>query len=108
MVTYTPVEADAGAIGGDDAWRLEGSLDPGFEALRVISGKAEDGSLLVLCLTRPELERPPGRIIRLAPLEEMIEQVGEDALPLLVAGGLGLGVAPPTLEVTNGGWAAAR
>jgi hypothetical protein len=42
-------EAEAGA-----AWRLDGSLDPGFSLLRVVSGATEAGSLLVLCAVRPQ------------------------------------------------------
>ena len=34
-------------------WRLEGSLEPGFTALRVVSGATADGFLLVLCAARP-------------------------------------------------------
>jgi hypothetical protein len=36
------------------AWRLEGSIVPGFSLLRVISGATEAGSLLMLCAARPE------------------------------------------------------
>jgi hypothetical protein len=35
-------------------WRLEGSLEPAFTALRVVSGATADGSLLVLCAARPQ------------------------------------------------------
>ncbi len=45
------------ADGGDEpdaGWRLEGSLEPGFTALRVVSGATADGSLLILCAARPE------------------------------------------------------
>ena len=34
-------------------WRLDGSLEPAFDALRVLSGAATDGSLLALCAARP-------------------------------------------------------
>lgn len=34
-------------------WRLEGSLDPGFSTLRVVSGATAEGSLLLLCAARP-------------------------------------------------------
>ncbi len=34
-------------------WRLEGSLAPGFEALRVVSAATGDGHLLLLCAARP-------------------------------------------------------
>jgi hypothetical protein len=36
------------------AWRLDGSLDPGFSLLRVVSGATEAGSLLMLCAARPQ------------------------------------------------------
>jgi hypothetical protein len=44
---------DRDAVGREDAWRLEGTLEPAFAALRVLSGRAADGSLLVLCAARP-------------------------------------------------------
>ena len=36
------------------AWRLDGSLEPGFSLLRVVSGATEAGSLLMLCAARPQ------------------------------------------------------
>ncbi len=36
------------------AWRLDGSLGPGFSLLRVVSGATEAGSLLMLCAARPD------------------------------------------------------
>ena len=37
----------------DPAWRLDGSLTPGFSALRVVSGATADGSVLLLAAARP-------------------------------------------------------
>lgn len=34
-------------------WRLDGSLEPEFDALRVLSAAAGDGSQLALCAARP-------------------------------------------------------
>ena len=46
--------AGLGAPGeADPAWRLDGSLDPGFSLLRVVSGATENGSRLMLCAARP-------------------------------------------------------
>ena len=38
---------------GREAWRVEGSLEPAFDTLRVVSGATGDGSLLALCAARP-------------------------------------------------------
>jgi hypothetical protein len=38
----------------DGGWRLDGSLDPGYTALRVITAATADGSALFICAARPE------------------------------------------------------
>jgi hypothetical protein len=49
------VAALAGDGGADaEPWRLEGSLAPGFAALRVISGATPEGSLVLVCAARPQ------------------------------------------------------
>ncbi len=49
------VAAYAAAEGEPEpAWRLDGSLAPGFSALRVVSGATSDGSVLLLAAARPE------------------------------------------------------
>lgn len=56
-VVWDPVGVAALArhgVGDAHQWRLEGSLAPRFEALRVISGATSDGSLVLLCAARPK------------------------------------------------------
>jgi hypothetical protein len=38
---------------GGPSWRLEGSLAPRFESVRVVSGATDAGGLLLLCAVRP-------------------------------------------------------
>ena len=43
----------AGGDASEPSWQLEGSLEPEFTALRVVTGATAEGALLVLCAARP-------------------------------------------------------